>query len=84
MGVVLGILKTGRKRLFLTVSVYCSTIVTVLRKPHISKALVSVYFNYALMGGAPEAYSSHSVCGVCLCVCMSLAPISLQWLKTKY
>ena len=41
-------------------------------------------FNYASVGGAPEACGSRRVCvSVCVCVCMSFARISLQRIKTK-
>ena len=44
-------------------------------------------FDYTLVGGAPEAYGSCRV-RVCVCVracvCMSLAPVSLQRLKGEH
>ena len=38
--------------------------------------------NYAMVGGAPEAYGSHPVC-ICVCLFMSFALVSLQRLKGK-
>ena len=40
--------------------------------------------DYALVGGAPEAYGSRRVCVyMCVCVCNSVPPISRRALKTK-
>ena len=51
-----------------------------------TKTEYTVYYHYASVGGAPEAYGSRCVCvclSVCLFVYMSFAHISLQRLKTK-
>ena len=41
-------------------------------------------YDYASVGGAPEAYGSRLVCVlVCVCVCNSVPPISRRALKTK-
>ena len=70
--------------LWLLVIFSCSQLQNLKQKSQVSFFNECIHFvnlatiNYASVGRAPEAYGSR-----CVCVCMSLPPVSLQWLKGK-